>query len=73
MISTLILGCVLSGAAGFLAGWWRGRGDFSADLDDTCGEILESLQKIPTSCACGERFVASCPKGYECPSFPGNQ
>lgn len=73
MIPTLILGCVLSGAAGFLAGWWRGRGDFSADLDSECGELLGRLQKIPTACACGERFVARCPKGLECSSFGGSK
>lgn len=73
MISTLILGCVLSGAAGFLAGWWRGRSDLATDVDDECGEILGRLQKIPTTCACGERFVARCPRGLECPSTGGEK
>ena len=73
MIATLILGCVLSGAAGFLAGWFRGRRDVVADLDRECGEILDDLKKIPTHCTvCDAGLVAVCLNGCK-PSLEKKQ
>lgn len=64
MIATLVLGCVLSGAAGFLAGWWRGRQDHAKDIDDDLGKCLEAIEKIRTECQhCGADFKACCPNG----------
>lgn len=59
----------ICGLAGFMAGWLKGRRDFSTDLDDTLGDCLDKLEAIPTHCKeCGEGFKAMCPKGHATPT-----
>ncbi len=71
MIATLILGCVLSGAAGFLAGWWKGRQDHSADMQGDLDKLCDVVAGIRTECvACGADYEAMCPKGCAAPA-PG--
>ncbi len=61
-MATLLVGCVLSAAAGFLVGWWKGRQDFSSDLDSDLEGLHQAVLKIRTSCeSCGADYVAGCP------------
>jgi hypothetical protein len=64
MIAQLILGCVLSGAAGFLAGWWKGARDHSADMQGDIDKLYDVVQGMRTACAaCGTDYETMCPKG----------
>lgn len=64
MIGTLLVGCVFSGAAGFLAGWWKGHQDHSADMQSDVDKLYDAVQAIRTNCAtCGADYQAVCPKG----------
>lgn len=69
MIAQLIFGCVLSGAAGFLAGWWRGRSDYGEDLQPDLDKLRDIIMAARTDCeTCGALYQARCPKG--CPASP---
>ncbi len=68
MIATLILGCVLSAAAGFLAGWWKGHADHSADMQSDVDKLYDTVMSMRTNCAsCGTDYETMCPKGCSTP------
>lgn len=68
MIQELIVGCTLSGAAGFLAGWLKGSADHSADMQSDVDKLYDVVKSIRTNCeVCGADYQAACPKGCTAP------
>lgn len=48
----------------FFMGWWLGRRDKQAEVEEAVDECLTMLRRAKTRCpSCRERLVGKCPKG----------